>query len=79
MPRNESLEDIKKRLVAALRKEDDASYAKELDDANFARELDAASNSNNVDYMRELLLQAQERIQKLADKPATTSKKRRRG
>ena len=84
-----SLEDIKKRLVKALRKEEDVSvpgklddvrYARELDDTNFARELDAASNNNNnnVDYMRELLRQAQERIEKLAKKPAT-SKKRRRG
>ena len=53
MPRNESLEDIKKRLVAALRKEEDD---------NFAMELDAAANSDDIGYMRDLLLQARERM-----------------
>ena len=53
VPKEESLEDIKKRLVAALRKEEDD---------NFAMELDAAANSDDIGYMRDLLLQARERM-----------------
>ena len=53
VPKEEGLEHIKRRLVKALRKRNDDS---------FAMELDAAANSDDIGYMRDLLLQARERM-----------------